>query len=271
MGLPTYRQEGCAINYTPGSAQVAGSVIVQRGLVGIVKTDIAANELGAITTEGVFRFDKPTGAIAVGQRCFWDSLNSQANVAGTGTYLGVAVAAAASGDTTVDVMLNAPSGNSLALVATAASAAVTNSTTETNFDNSTLTIPASSLNAGDIIRVRAQGTATATNSTDTLTVKLKLGSTVIVTTGAVDAANGDIFYVEADIVVRTSGSSGTLVATGMVANGVAGTVTAKPFLLASTAVDTTAALTLAVSAQWSVASASDSCRLDVCNVEILDR
>jgi hypothetical protein len=48
-------------------------------------------------------------------------------------------------------------------------------------------------------------------------------------------------------------------------------VTAKPFLLASTAVDTTAALTLAVSAQWSVASASDSCRLDVCNVEILDR
>jgi hypothetical protein len=57
----------------------------------------------------------------------------------------------------------------------------------------------------------------------------------------------------------------------MVANGVAGTVTTKPFLLASTAVDTTAALTLAVSAQWSVASASDSCRLDVCNVEILDR
>ena len=119
----TYRQEGCAIDYTPGTAQTAGAVIVQRGLVGIVKTDIAANELGAITTEGVFRFDKPAGAIAVGQRCFWDSLNSQATTAGTATYLGLAVAAAASGDTTVDVMINAPSGNSVALVATAASTA----------------------------------------------------------------------------------------------------------------------------------------------------
>lgn len=269
MGI--YRQEGCAIDYTPATAKTAGDVVFHRGLAGVVKTDIEANQLGALTVEGVFRFDKPAGAVAIGQRVFWDAANSEANTAGTGPYLGYAVAAAASGDTTVDVAINGNSEGSMSLVAVAASTALTNSTTETNFDNSTLTIPANSLNVGDVIRVRAQVIATATNSTDTLTVKLKLGSTAVASTGAVDVANNDIAYIDADLVVRTIGATGTLVATGAVGLGVEGTATAKPFKLASTTVDTTAALTLAVSGQWSVANAGDSCRLDVCNVQIIRR
>lgn len=269
--MADYRQEGCSIDYTPTTAKTAGSVVVHRGLIGLVKTDIAANELGALVVEGVFRFDKPSGAIALGQKCYWDAANSQANTAGTGPYLGYAVAAAASGDTTVDVSINETvgGGGGMVLVATAASAAVTNTVTETTFDNSGVTIPASSLSAGDVIRVRAQGIATATNSTDTLTVKLKLGSTVVATTGAVDSANNDIFYIDFDIAVRTVGATGTIVAAGLVANGVQGTVTAKPALLASTTVDTTASLALGVTATWSVANSGNSCRLDVCDIQII--
>lgn len=148
----------------------------------------------------------------------------------------------------------------------AASAAVTNTTTETAFDQS-VTIPAASLKAGSVLKVRAQVIATATNATDTLTLKLYVGTVEIATTGAVDVANSDIGYIDADIVFRTIGASGTLVGTGCVALGVPGTVTAKPFLKASATVDTTAALAITVQATWSVANAGNSCRLDVITVE----
>lgn len=149
----------------------------------------------------------------------------------------------------------------------AASSAVTNTNTETAFSNGSVTIPANTLKVGDVIRVRAQGIATATNSTDTLTVRLMIGTDAVATTGAVDVANNDIFLIDATIVVRTIGASGTYTATGTVSLGASGTVTAKAFFLASTAIDTTAAQTLAVKATWSVASASNSVRMDVFLVE----
>jgi hypothetical protein len=102
-------------------------------------------------------------------------------------------------------------------------------------------------------------------------VRLKIGSTTVLATGAVDVANGDIGYIEADVVVRTIGGSGTMVAAGSTAIGVPGTVTAKPAFLASTALDTTAAQVVQASAQWSVANAGNSCRLDVLNVQLIRR
>ena len=158
------------------------------------------------------------------------------------------------------------------LSAVAASAAITASSTETKFDNSSFTIPANMLRAGDVIRVRAQVIATATNSTDTLTIKAYIGGTsgtAIVTTGAVDVADGAIGYIEFDLVIRTIGSTGTLVAAGTQGLGAVGTVTAKPFLLASTAIDTTASKELCLSGQWSTTSGGNSCRLDVVNYQLI--
>lgn len=152
--------------------------------------------------------------------------------------------------------------------AVAASAAVTNTTTQTAFDKAH-TIPANSLRAGDIIRVRAQGIATATNSTDTLAATLRLGNTDVVATPAVDVANNDIFYLDVDIVIRTVGAGGTFVAAGAVANGASGTATCRPANKASTAVDTTADISVNVTATWSVANAGNSCRLDVLDVQVL--
>lgn len=149
----------------------------------------------------------------------------------------------------------------------AASAAVTATASETAFDKS-LTIPANELVAGSVLRVRVQCIATATNSTDTLNLKLKLGSTVVAATGAVDVANNDVGYIDACIIVRTAGASGTMVATGVTALGVEGTVTGKPFKLASTTLDTTAATDLTVSATWSSNSSGNSVRLDVLTVEL---
>lgn len=144
----------------------------------------------------------------------------------------------------------------------AASAAVTNTVTETGFDK-THTILANTLKAGDVIRIRAQAIASATHSDATLTLKLYLNAVEIVTTGAVNVADGDIGYVDVEICIRTIGASGTMVAAGVQALGVPGTVTAKPFLLASTAIDTTADQVVAVKATWSYANAGNSARLDL--------
>jgi len=67
------------------------------------------------------------------------------------------------------------------------------STTETLVGS--YSIPADTLKAGTVIKVRFQGIATATASTDTLTVKLYIGGltgTAILTGTATNATNDDI-------------------------------------------------------------------------------
>lgn len=150
----------------------------------------------------------------------------------------------------------------LLAVALAAGTAVTNTTVETTSHSETLA--ANELDAGTTLEIECQGIATATNGTDTLTVKLYIGATVIATVAATDVANNDIYHIRATVVIRTAGAGGTLVATGFVSNLAAdGTAVSKPFKLASTAIDTTAAQIVAVKHTWSVANAGNSSRNDV--------
>lgn len=148
-----------------------------------------------------------------------------------------------------------PAAN-LTYTTVAASATITNTATETDF-NQTAVIAANTLKAGDLIRVQAHAVCSATNGTDTLTVKLKIGSTVIASTGALDVANGDVVLVDALLVVRTIGASGTFVASGIINIGVPGTATTKVFNLASTAIDTTVNQTIKLTGQWSAVSSGD--------------
>lgn len=156
----------------------------------------------------------------------------------------------------------------------AASAALTASDTATNFDKAG-TIPANFLRPGDVIRVRWQGIATATNSTDTLRSRLMLGTVAVVTQAAVDVANNDVFQGEATIIVRAIGASGAIVAAatspviGAAKQDGTSSITARSEFLASTAVDTTAALTVAIEGKWSSTNAGNSCRLDMIHVEVV--
>lgn len=158
-----------------------------------------------------------------------------------------------------------------AVASRAASAAITGTTeTDTAFDQA-FPIPANRLRAGSIVRVRAQGVHTATTGSESHTIALKLGSTVIASAASVDPANSDIFYFDAEIVVRTAGSSGTMVAAGTVlSTGASGTGTAKAFALASTALDTTAEKIVAVYIdRQASATDADSARLDFLTVEVI--
>lgn len=157
-------------------------------------------------------------------------------------------------------------------VNTAASTAITASSTETAFSTN-YTIPANSLRAGSVIKVRFQGIATATNSTDTLTIKLYIGGltgTAIFTSSATDATNNDIFSGEGIIVIRTIGSSGTFVASGSYTKveGASGTASRVDFITASTAIDTTTSKLVTASGTWSSTNAGNSCRMDIFSVEV---
>ena len=159
---------------------------------------------------------------------------------------------------------------------TAASTALTNTTTETALDS--LAIPAKSLVAGSTIRVRSMGIVTAQNSTDTLKIYLSLGKTSValasreevLATTAVDAAVSDVFYIDALIQIRTIGTSGTAVAMIDFQDPDAVTTATKRSLKASFTVDTTVEQTLSVSGEWSVANAGNSCRSDIFCVDIVN-
>lgn len=154
---------------------------------------------------------------------------------------------------------------------TAASGAVSNTTSETLFDKYA-TIPANTLQAGDLIQIRYQGIATATNSTDTLALKLYIGGlsgTALISASAVDVADNNVFLGEFEIAVRTVGAAGTIVGVGVYKTTAAiGTMTAKDAVLASTAIDTTVDQVIGVSATWSAQSSSDSARLDFLRVTV---
>jgi len=111
MPVATFVQDGCAVDYTPGSAVAAGDVVVQGDLIGIAKRPIAANELGSLSVEGVFDVPKATGAstaIAAGASVYWDVADAEAKTddeSGANKLLGKTTKAAADGDATVRVRL----------------------------------------------------------------------------------------------------------------------------------------------------------------------
>lgn len=151
----------------------------------------------------------------------------------------------------------------------AASTAITGATeTETAFDQA-VSIPANLLEAGTVLRVRAQGIYTSTTGSETHSLIVKIGATTIVTLATIDPANSDIFYFDLLVQVRTAGETGTLVATGTVlAQAQTAVGTAKPVFLASTAIDTTVANSVAVYIdRQGTATDSDSARLDILTVE----
>ena len=152
----------------------------------------------------------------------------------------------------------------------AAGAALTNSTAETILASST--IRARSLQAGQLIAVRFAGIVTAANSTDTLTVRLRLGGlsgTVLIGMAAQDVSANDVFTGEYELAVRSVGAAGTVVGVGTFKSVPAaeGTMTVKDDILPATALDTTVDQVIAVTGQWSVANAGNSCRSDFFRVQ----
>ncbi|MCA9253807.1 MAG: DUF2190 family protein [Phycisphaerales bacterium] len=111
MATAKFIHDGNSIDYTPSADVAAGDVVVQGESVGIAKTAIAANLIGAIAVTGVFDVPKATGAstaITAGANVYWDATNSVATTdddTGNNKLLGKTVLAASDADATVRVRL----------------------------------------------------------------------------------------------------------------------------------------------------------------------
>lgn len=103
-----YIQEGKALNYTPSGADLAsGDLVVIGTIAGIAKADIADGKTGAVHISGVFSVAKAAGAVSQGAKLYWNSSNSNLTTTASGnTLVGVAAAAALSGDATIPLLLN---------------------------------------------------------------------------------------------------------------------------------------------------------------------
>lgn len=271
MSEAIYRAESDTLDYTPVAAISAGKIVrMPDGRAGVLATDLAASEKGASYTEKVF--DVICAAATVwsdGEEVFWDDTNKLAVVAGNANAsfrLGVCVGGKSSTSlTTVRVDLNAVSGIAAKTVIVADSSAVSNTVTETVV--ATASFPASALKQGNVIAFLAALIATATNSTDTFRGRVRLGGvagTVVADTGAIDLADNDVGVLRGEITIREDGASGTFVA----ASQSVLKTTAKPIVVQSTAIDTTAAITLVLTIEESVASASNSAKATQFNVNV---
>jgi hypothetical protein len=124
-----------------------------------------------------------------------------------------------------------------------------------------------------LIKISYWGICTATNSTDTFASVLRIGGlagTALYTHTATDVANNNVFLGEFKLIVRTIGSSGTLVGWGWGKNipAAEGTIAIRDDILASTAIDTTVAQVIGVTGQFSSTNAGNSARLDMLAVEL---
>lgn len=162
---------------------------------------------------------------------------------------------------------------------TAAGTALANSTTLTDISQAPqFTLPANFLQAGSALRLTAHGVFSNTG-TPTLIVGFYYGGVAgiaLAATAATTTTTGATNWswrAECLVTVRSTGSSGTAWTQGQFANPTALT-TQSSIVMPGTApaavtIDTTAAKTLTVGAQWGTASASNTITLHGFYVESL--
>ena len=105
-----YVQVGDVLDYTATSAVALGdAVVIGSNIVGIALDDIAANATGPVAIRGVFLVTKASDDISQGAKLYWDAASRNFTTSsGSGTFAGNAWSAAASADTTVEILLHPP-------------------------------------------------------------------------------------------------------------------------------------------------------------------
>lgn len=148
----------------------------------------------------------------------------------------------------------------------AAGDTLTNSTTETVLGSHTFA--ADFFDAGKVIEFEAFVSIPSTNSTDELTLRARFGGTTLtgtafIASAGVDVVNDDVGLIRGTLVCRDAGESVEVLGYGDVALDAGGSIAnAVADGEVMSAVDTTAALLLEITGQWSVANASNQCALE---------
>lgn len=172
---------------------------------------------------------------------------------------------------TLQALANLFRSDSPAFVATA-SATVANTVAETAALGSgvgSLTLSSGFLTVGRTLRLTAAGVI-STTSTPNLTIKLKLGSTVTLSTGAVampaDITNA-MLRIEATLTCRATGGSGSVFAQGIIH---VGTIIIPFIATAAVTVATNTSQAVGLTAEWGTADAANTLTVSVATLERLN-
>jgi hypothetical protein len=159
-------------------------------------------------------------------------------------------------------------------------ATVGNTTTPTSLIGSgsgSLTLPANFFTAGKTIRLRVRGYYSATTvGGATMKWQVKLGSTVVLDTGAVTPAAifSNLYWdLDAEIVCYTTGAGGTIFGQGRVLRQemTGAVLVISPMTnTATTSLDTTASQLVDLVFTWSAASSSDTITSTNVSLEVLN-
>lgn len=257
-----------ALNTTAG--QVAQANAGDR-IIGILERDCALGDEVAVrmlTAEGTHKITL-NYAGAVGDKVYVAAAGKFASSGGGAAQF--QLIAAGSGDgSVVEAFPIFESGSSLIGASVAAATVLTSLAAPTSFDQ-TVSIPANSLEAGDVLDIFAQVDTTAANSTDTFIYKILIGTTAVAVTATIDAVTGDTCILHARVQVRDAGAVGHIVAGALSYNGTGSSAAGAADIpsgssLGSTAIDTTAAQTVAVQATHSVNNAGNQSTLQMLQV-----
>ena len=148
----------------------------------------------------------------------------------------------------------------------------TNTTTKTSL--SSITIPANSLIAGDVIHIQGVGKVISDNLADTSTVVLEFGSTnntggnVIITTPALNVTAGDDIHVDAYITIRTIGSGGTCIGNGQIRYDVGGSAVVNN-ITSEISIDTTVVNYISMNNTWSAAHVDNQIAADTFTMDLI--
>ena len=135
----------------------------------------------------------------------------------------------------------------------------------------TYSIPANTIKAGTVVRIRALVRVSDASGTDTLTINLRLGTTSLIATTAVDpGATTDIHIAEFELTGRAApGAAASIVGSGRWITNTGGTIAHGTGLLGATNFATNGALVIDSQAKWSSNTANTACLLESLDVEIL--
>lgn len=148
---------------------------------------------------------------------------------------------------------------------TAASTPITANSVETTFTTPSYTVPANSLIAGSVLRVKSWFIYTTSGLAPTINIKLKLGGTTYLASGAVTAVTGVTnggAFADITLTVFTAGASGTVDAQayGEFSTAVTTGLSVNVPNTGTQVLDTTVAQALTMTCTWGQASCSITMR-----------
>lgn len=135
----------------------------------------------------------------------------------------------------------------------------------------TYSIPADTLKANSVLRIKYQVSATNDSGTDTLETKLYIGATTLMTTTAFDPSAATDFVIgEFELVARAApAAAASCVGCGRWVTSDNGSLVHGAAIMAATNLATNGALIVKVSSKWSSTTANTNARLEVFNVDIV--